>query len=52
LSELVSMAPGMEAWGRQQGCDFATINGRKGWARVFGKHGWSWADGELRKALR
>lgn len=51
LADLLSMTPGVEAWGRQQGCTFATINGRKGWARLLRSAGFFDVDGELRKTL-
>lgn len=49
--ELLSMIPGMAAWGRAMGCEWATVNGRKGWARVLKPYGFEWRDGELWKAL-
>lgn len=42
LREIELMAPGILEWGRQQGCDYATFTGRKGWARSFlTRTGWS-----------
>lgn len=29
------------AWGRAQGCEWATTAGRKGWSRVMEKHGFA-----------
>ena len=49
MAELVSMEPGISAWARARGCRFASINGRKGWARVFKRIGFVYDDGELRK---
>jgi hypothetical protein len=51
LRSLLDMRAGIEAWGRMMGCDYATINGRQGWDRVFGRFGYARVDGELRKAL-
>lgn len=49
MAELLALKPGIEAWGRAQGCEFASINGRPGWARVH--RDFEMVDGELRKAL-
>lgn len=35
MQALVAMKPGVEAWGRAQGAEFASINGRRGWVRMF-----------------
>lgn len=51
MRSLLDMRAGLEAWGRQQGCDYATINGRAGWDRVFRPFGYTRVDGELRKTL-
>lgn len=51
LRELLRMIPGMVAWGRQQGCAWATIHGRKGWGRLLWRYGFETRDGELWKAL-
>lgn len=51
LDELLAMRTGVEAVGRLMGCRFATIAGRKGWARVFRKFGFEAVDDVLRKAL-
>lgn len=51
LAELIAMAPGLEAWARQQGCDFASVNGRKGWARALKRRGFAPVGEELRKRL-
>lgn len=52
LADLVSLTPGIEAFGRAMGCEWATIEGRRGWARVYGPFGYV-LDGEgvLRKRL-
>lgn len=51
LAGVLALKPGVEAWGRAQGCNFVTINGRHGWARVLGKDGFHLTGDELRKAL-
>lgn len=51
MGDLLNMRGGMEAWGRTQGCEFVTINGRRGWARVLGPFGYLPDGEELRKAL-
>lgn len=51
LKTLLELRPGVEAWGRAMGCEYASIEGRKGWDRVFRPFGY-WRDGaELRKIL-
>jgi hypothetical protein len=49
IRELVSMEPGISAWARARGCLYSSINGRKGWSRVFKDVGFKEFDGELRK---
>lgn len=49
MDDLVAMEPGVSAWARARGCRFATINGRKGWYRIFKDLGFKMIDGELRK---
>lgn len=51
LRALLDMRAGLEAWGRQQGCDFASIRGRKGWDRVFARFGYRRVGDELVKGL-
>lgn len=51
MTDLLNMRGGMEAWARTQGCEFVTINGRRGWARVLGPYGYLPDGEELRKAL-
>ena len=51
LREMLALRPGIEAWGRAMGCSWATIDGRKGWERLYRRFGYE-PDGEvLRKAL-
>jgi hypothetical protein len=41
LAELETMLPSILEWGKLQGCDFATLVGRKGWERTFiTRQGW------------
>lgn len=49
MSDLLSLEPGVSAWARARGCSYATINGRKGWSKVFKRLGFVDVDGELRK---
>lgn len=51
LAEMITLEPGISAWARSKGCKFATIRGRKGWDRVFSKHGFTRDGDELRKLL-
>lgn len=50
LPTLLTMLPGVEAYGRAWGCIAITTKGRKGWKRVLAPHGYS-GDDMLRKAL-
>lgn len=51
LRSLLELRPGVEAWGRAMGCEYASIEGRRGWDRVFQPFGY-WREGaELRKRL-
>ena len=50
-AEMEAMISGMSAWGRAQGAQWATVNGRRGWKRKLRKHGFEPRDGELWKAL-
>ena len=50
LADLVSLEPGISAFARARGCRFATIGGRRGWARAFRSHGFVPHGGELRKS--
>jgi len=49
--EMMAMVHGMAAWGRAQGAQFATVNGRKGWKRRLNQFGFVPYNGELWKAL-
>jgi hypothetical protein len=51
LEALLALRPGVEAWGRAMGCDFASIDGRRGWDRVFRRFGYVTTGDELRKRL-
>lgn len=51
LQGMLALRPGIEAWGRAMGCDFATIDGRKGWERLYRRFGYEPHGGVLRKAL-
>jgi hypothetical protein len=51
LRALLALRPGLEAWGRAMGCDQTSIEGRKGWDRVFRPFGYVRNGTELRKRL-
>lgn len=51
LRTLLALRPGVEAWGRAMGCEYASIDGRKGWERVFRPFGYGRCGAELRKRL-
>lgn len=40
MEEIMSMAPGIEAWARLQGCTAVLVEGRQGWARVLSDKGY------------
>lgn len=49
LEDMLKLEPGISAWARARGCRYASINGRKGWSRLFKQFGFNPEDGELRK---
>jgi hypothetical protein len=51
LAELLSLVPGLEAYARAHGCQYATVNGRKGWDRALKPLGYERVGAELRKVL-
>lgn len=40
LAGIMALKPGVEAWGRAMGCQYVTIEGRAGWARVLRRSGY------------
>jgi hypothetical protein len=40
LKELMRMRPHIEAWGRSQGCKWASGTGRRAWSRALRGHGY------------
>lgn len=40
MQGVIDMMDDASMWGRMQGCTAFTVAGRKGWARVLGRHGW------------
>lgn len=40
LSEVMSLQPVIEEFGRHHGCSVMRMQGRKGWERVLPHHGW------------
>lgn len=53
LRELNAMYPGVERWGKEQGCTAATLSGRKGWERVpaSNRAGWQVKQVLMQKEL-
>lgn len=51
LNELAAMQFGLAAWGRAMGAEWASINGRRGWARALLAFGFRPEGEELWKAL-
>lgn len=51
LAGVMALKPGVEAWGRAMGCDYVSIEGRKGWARLLRADGFRLHGDELRKPL-
>jgi hypothetical protein len=51
LAELLEMRPGVEAWGRAQGCQFVSIDGRPGWGRALRRYGYVRAGNEQVRRL-
>lgn len=45
------LAPQAEAWAKANGAQYATIDGRQGWARVFRDSGYQIASVTVRKEL-
>lgn len=41
LDEVVALSHVAMAWGREQGCQRATLAGRRGWERALAGEGWS-----------
>lgn len=51
LSEMASLRPGIEAWGRSMGCIWITGESRKAWDRLLKPFGYVRDGDRLRKAL-
>lgn len=51
LTELLRLIPGIESYARAMGCQYASVTGRKGWARALRPFGYAPVDGELRRTL-
>lgn len=41
LDEVVALSREVLEWGRAQGCEQATLAGRRGWERVLASEGWA-----------
>lgn len=51
MDELMAMRVGLETWARGQGCEWISLEGRRGWNRMLSPHGWERHGEELRKRL-
>lgn len=51
LREMIALRPGIEAWGRSMGAQFATIDSRPGWERLYRPFGYERFGEVLRKRL-
>lgn len=51
LKEIMMLKPGIEAWARGQGCVRVSLDGRRGWARVLRRHGYTDNEIELERRL-
>ena len=51
LADILKIEPGVAAWGRAMGCNYASIIGRKGWDRILKHVGFHRVGQELRKLL-
>lgn len=51
MAEIIAMAPGIESWGRLNGCSSVLVEGRQGWNRVLKDHGYSPFSYMTRKVL-
>lgn len=41
LDEVVALSREVLEWGKQEGCEQATLAGRRGWERVLASEGWA-----------
>lgn len=51
LEEILTLAPGVEAWARGQGCVRVTLEGRPGWTRALRPLGYRSNGRELERRL-
>lgn len=51
LAGVMALKPGVEAWGRAQGCNYVTIDGRPGWARLLRRLGYVPHEAGLKRML-
>jgi hypothetical protein len=51
MDEILSLIPGMEAFGRLNGCAAVTVQGRRGWEKVLKASGYEFLAITLKKAL-
>lgn len=41
LEPVIALSRKVLAWGKEQGCEMATLTGRRGWVRALRDEGWS-----------
>lgn len=41
LEPTIALSRKVLAWGKEQGCDMASLTGRRGWDKVLREEGWS-----------
>src|SRR5579862_9491504 len=51
LNEILSLIPGMEAYGRLNGCSMVAVEGRRGWERALKENGYQFWSVTLKKRL-
>lgn len=51
MDEVLAIADAAMEWGRAQGCEAMTMNGRMGWQRVLGKRGWESSFVTMERAI-
>lgn len=40
LDKVIALSNELLEWGKQMGCDHATLSGRRGWVRALASEGW------------
>lgn len=52
FAQLMDMDGDMEQWAKAQGCDAATLHGRRGWTRALAENGWRETLTTMERPLR